>query len=191
MFVSQGTVNLTMSPQDVEELTIDIAKARKVIGAAIASTVGLDASEVTVTKVYVDGVRKFRRLQDATGSSIDVEFQIVSAKPPATNLQVPELKAAIESQAQAEGIEVTVESVESSVVIVSSPSSVPAEPEEDSSSLAIVLTVLSVCLVSFGLIGGLIYWYYRHSVSMKAGLNTGAPPLPPPDHAPPADSDIV
>lgn len=179
-----------MSSEDVEELASDIAKARKVIGAAIASIVGLDASEVTVTKVYVDGERKFRRLQDATGSSIDVEFQIVSAKPPATNLQAPELKAAIESQAQAEGIEVTVQSVESSVVIVSSPS-VPAEPEEDSSSVAIVLTVLSVCLVSFGLIGGLIYWYYRYSASMKAGLNTGAPPLPPPDHAPPADSDMV
>jgi len=179
-----------MSPQDVEELTRDITKARKVLGAAIASTVGVEASEVTVTTVHVNGERKFRRLEDVTLSSMDVEFRIVSAKPPATTLKASELKAAIESQAQAEGIELTVESVESSIVIVSSPS-VPAEPEEDSSSVAIVLTVLSACLVSFGLIGGLIYWYYRYSASRKAGLDTAAPSVPPPDHAPPAESNIV
>jgi len=48
---------------------------------------------------------------------------------------------------------------------------VPAKPDEDSSFVAIFLTVLAVCLVSFGMIGGFIYWYYRYSASMAAASN--------------------
>jgi hypothetical protein len=48
---------------------------------------------------------------------------------------------------------------------------VPAKADEDSSFVAVFLTVLAVCLVSFGMIGGFIYWYYRYSTSMAAASN--------------------
>lgn len=168
-----------MSAEDVDELTSDIAKTKKVLGAAIASAAGLEASEVTVTKVWVNGERKFRRLEgeDVAGSSsIDVEFQIVSAKPPATTLEASELGAAIESEAKAEGIEVKVKSVESSIAIVSSPPAppAPAKPDEGSNFAAIFLTVLAVCVVTLGMIGGFVYWYYKYSASMKAAQDAGA-----------------
>lgn len=111
-----------MSRQDVEELTRDTSKARRVLGSAIASAAGVESSEVTVTKVYVNGQGKVRRLQSATSTSVDVEFQIMSSKPPATDLKASELGAAIESEAKAEGITVIVQSIVSSVEIVSSTS---------------------------------------------------------------------
>jgi len=166
-----------MSAEDVDKLTKDITTAKNIFEAAIASETGLKASEVTVTKIYVDGDRKLRRLAGATDSVIDVEFLIESEKAPVTTFRPSDLEAAIEKEAKAEGIEgIDVTVAKSTLVLVSSPPA-PARGDEDSSSLAIVLTVLSVCLVIFGMIGGLIYWYrgelktwyYRRSASMKAG----------------------
>jgi len=162
-----------MSAQDVQELTSDITKAKKVLGAAVASVAGVEATEVTVTKIWVNGVGEARRLEgddSATTYSIDAEFQIVSAKSPATSLKASELAAAIEREAKAEGIEVKVESVESSIEIASSPPAAPPK-DDDSSWVVIFLIVIAVCLVSIGMIGGFIYWYYRYSASKQAGTD--------------------
>jgi len=164
-------MNLTMSAEDFEKLTDDITQAKKVFEAAIASVTGLKADQVKVTAIFVDGERKLRRLAGATESVVDVEFLIESDKPPATGFKASDLKEAIEKEAKAEGIdgiEVTV--TKSTIAQVSSPPA-PAGDDEDSSSVAIVLTVLSVCLVIFGMIGGLIYWYraeLKTWYSMKA-----------------------
>merc|ERR1719327_1410873 len=177
-FVYQGSLNLTMSAEDVNKLTNSITTAKNIFEAAIASETGLKASEVTVTKIYVDGDRKLRRLAGATDSVIDVEFTTESDKQPVTNFQASDLEAAIEKEAKAEGIDgIDVTVTKSSLVLVSSPPAPASPPEDDSSSVAIVVTVLVVCLVIFGMIGGLIYWYreeiktwyYRRSASMKAG----------------------
>jgi len=64
------------------------------------------------------------------------------------------------------------EDIELKVTEVRTPTTpVPAKPDEDSSFVAVFLTVLAVCLVSFGMIGGFIYWYYRYSASMAAASN--------------------
>jgi len=165
---------LTMSAEDAQKLTDDITKAKTVFEAAIASVTGLKADQVNVTKIIYgdDGEGKLRRLAGATESVVNVEFLIESDKPPATDFKASDLKEAIEKEAKAEGIdgiEVTV--TKSTIAQVSSPPA-PAGDDEDSSSVAIVLTVLSVCLVIFGMIGGFIYWYraeLKTWYSMKAG----------------------
>lgn len=48
---------------------------------------------------------------------------------------------------------------------------VPAKPDEGSSFVAVFLTVLAVCLVSFGMIGAFTCWYYRYSASSAAASN--------------------
>jgi len=178
-YVYQGTFNLTMSAEDGEKLTADITKAKKVFEAATASVTGLNTSEVTMTKIYYgDGDSQFRRLadhyydqgppdgprrsrgaHDATGSVIGVEFLISSGKPAATNFKASDLEAAIEKAAKAEGIEgIDVTVTKSTITLVSSPPA-PARADEDSSSVAIVLTVLLICLAILGMIGGFFYWY--------------------------------
>jgi len=64
------------------------------------------------------------------------------------------------------------EDIELNVTDVRTPTTpVPAKPDEDSSFVAVFLTVLAVCLVILGMIGGFIYWYYRYSASMAAASN--------------------
>ena len=47
--------------------------------------------------------------------------------------------------------------------------SVPAQDGDEESSVAIIVVlVLSVCLVSFAIIGGLTYWYLVHHAKGKA-----------------------
>jgi len=183
-FVSQGSINLTMSVEDVTELTNDLEKAKKVLGKAIASAAGVEASAVTVTEVYVNGERQERRLStgaEVIESSIDVEFLIVSATPPPASLKDSELRAAIESEAQAEGITVNVRDVKSSIVNVSSPPA-PAKPDEDSdSSFVTIFLGILFGVTGVGMIGGFVYWYLTYSQqkgfrywSTDGGRNAGA-----------------
>jgi len=162
----QGTVNMTMSKSHALELLKDMALAKKVLGAAFAAAADLDMSRVTLGKIYLDGVLKGRRLQGLADSVVKVEYQIAGAKATPT-LKMSKLVTAIESTAKAEGIQVIIKKVESSAADSETEVWQPPLPanhdDEDSSVVAIVLTVIAVCLVIFIIIGCLAYWRFSKS----------------------------
>merc|ERR1740133_954803 len=96
---SKGTVAVKMSKADATAL---VAKptAKAAFASAVAKTTGLAASKITITAIYVDGVKVARRL--ATESTVTFDWEakhtgaVTAADMDATTLQtqiVAEIKA--------------------------------------------------------------------------------------------------
>jgi hypothetical protein len=96
---SKGTVAVKMSRADATAL---VAKptAKAAFASAVAKTTGLAASKITITAIYVDGVKVARRL--ATESTVTFDWEakhtgvVTAASMDATTLQtqiVAEIKA--------------------------------------------------------------------------------------------------
>lgn len=158
-------MNLTLSKSDAAELTNDIAVARKILIAGIATAADLkqEDSKVTLCKMYVGGIERGRRLQALSDTEVAVQFQIADAKSMA-NLKASRLAAAVEGAAKAQGIDVVVKKVVSRVGSQTAVWQEPVPARHEDSSVTVLLTSVSVCLLSFVIIGGLAYWYFVKSV---------------------------
>jgi len=97
---STGKVEVKMTKAHADVLTKTPAKAKLAFASAIAKTIGVAASDVTVTAIYIDGVKvSGRRLAD---SVVKVEWTAKAKKAVvAANINAAALKTNIQTEAKA------------------------------------------------------------------------------------------
>jgi len=118
-----GNFELKMTKDEANKLAND-PKATEALAAALKKTIGADAISVTITAIYVDGVKVLgtRRLADST---IKVEWAVVSAKAIAPEAIVAEtLKTNVEAEAKAVGVTVVITEAPA-LVVVPAPTTAP------------------------------------------------------------------
>jgi len=174
-----------MSRDHAAELTKNLTVAKIILAAAIADVADLQHDfKVTFANISIDGEVKARRLLRSTGTSnVQSQYQIEGAKP-TTVVKVHELALAVEGAAKANGIEVAVEKVVSQIVLGHDgdehrsteawPAAALPAQDQDSSPVAIVVCVLSVCLLILCSTGGLTYWCLKFN---KSDLSENAVPM--------------
>jgi hypothetical protein len=74
LVTSTGTVAVKMSKDHAKALAAK-PEAKTAFASAVAKTTGLDASAITITAIYVDGVKAARRLANSTESTVTFDWE--------------------------------------------------------------------------------------------------------------------
>merc|ERR1719352_662268 len=134
IITSTGTVKVKMSKADADALVAK-PEAKAALASAVAKTTGLKASAIKITAIYVNGVKKARRL--ATEATLSFDWEAKATKAISTAEMKPDtLKTKIVAEAKAvAGVDVVITAAPS-VTVVPQPTTAPASSGTSSSGTA-------------------------------------------------------